>query len=231
MKIKTITTIVFLVSFCSIINAQVYQNIHIQEAKVLIANQQNNEAFTVLDVRTPGEYNTDHLQNAYQRNFYDPDFSEQLDSLNKNRIYLIYCQSGNRSGQAFTIMQTLGFTEVYNMLGGIASWKTDGCPITTDLPPQTDLTSMVISSSPQIVTDESIILIYPNPFNDKLIVDGDLTGYDIIIYNQNNQMIDNLTGLRNPIEIDLGSLPSGLFYLSVQNQNNDLLRFSNIIKQ
>jgi len=230
MKIKIIT-IVFAMVFCGFINAQVYENINIQEAKTLIANKQSNEAFTILDVRTPGEYNADHLENAYQRNFYDPDFSEQLDSLNKNRIYLIYCQSGNRSGQSFTIMQNLGFTEVYNMLGGIASWKTDACPVTTNLPPEIDLTSMVISSSPQIVTDNSIISIYPNPFNNKLIVDGDLTDYDITIYNQNNQMVEDLTGLRNPVEIDLSSLPAGLFYLSVQNQSNQFLRFSNIIKQ
>jgi len=208
-----------------------YEDITVQEAKQLIADQQGNESFTVLDVRTPGEYNADHLENAYQRNFYDPDFSEQLDSLNKNRIYLIYCQSGNRSGQAFTIMQTLGFTEVYNMLGGISSWKADGCAVTTELPDDIDLTSAIISSAPQIVTNNSNISIYPNPFTNKLIVDGDLTGYDIIIYNQNGQMVDNLTGLRNPVEIDLGSLPTGLFYLRVQNQNNILVRFTNIIKQ
>jgi len=209
----------------------IFENITVQEAKQLIADQQGNEAFTVLDVRTPGEYNADHLANAYQRNFYDMDFSEQLDALNKNRIYLIYCQSGNRSGQAFTIMQTLGFTEVYNMLGGISSWKADGCSVTTELPSETDLTSGVISSTPQIATNGTAISVYPNPFANKLIVDGDLTGYDIIIYNQNEQVVDNLTGLRNPVEIDLGSLPSGLFYLSVQNKDNQLVRFTNIIKQ
>jgi len=208
-----------------------YEDINVQEAKQLIANEQGNEAFTVLDVRTPGEYNADHLENAYIRNFYDPDFSEQLDSLNKNRIYLIYCQSGNRSGQAFTVMQTLGFSEVYNMLGGISSWKADGCAVTTELPSEIDLTSTVISSTPQIVTNLAAISVYPNQSTNKLIVDGDLTGYDIIIYNQNEQMVDNLTGLRNPVEIDLSSLPAGLVYLSVQNKNNQFLRFTNIIKQ
>jgi len=209
----------------------IYENITVQEAKQLIADQQGNEAFTVLDVRTSGEYNADHLENAYMRNFYDPDFSEQLDALNKNRIYLIYCQSGNRSGQAFTIMQTLGFTEVYNMLGGISSWKADGCSVTTELPTEIDLTSDVISSTAQIITNDLNISIYPNPFTNKLIVDGDLAGYDIIIYNQNEQAVDYLTGLRKPVEIDLSSLPAGLFYLSVQNQNNTLVRFTNIIKQ
>jgi len=213
------------------ITIPIFEDINIPEAKQLIADQQGNDAFTILDVRTPGEYNADHLENAYMRNFYEMDFSEQLDILNKNRTYLIYCQSGNRSGQAFTIMQTLGFTEVYNMLGGISSWKADGCAVTTELPPAIDLTSNVITSTPQIVTNGAAISVYPNPFTNKLVVDGDLTGYDIIIYNQNEQMIDNLTGLRNPVEIDLSSLPTGLFYLSVQNQNNDLIRFTNIIKQ
>jgi len=231
MKIKIIITVALFTSIYNFVNAQIYEDISVQEAKVLIADQQGNEAFTVLDVRTPGEYDPEHIKNAYLRNFYDTDFAEQIDSLNKNRIYLIYCRSGNRSGQAFNLMQSLGFTEVYNMLGGIVSWNADGCPITDALPPEVDITSTVISSSPQIVTNQTTISVYPNLFENKVIVDGDLTDYNVIVYNQNDQVVEDLTGIRNPVEIDLSSLPAGLLYLSIQNQNNQLTRFINIIKQ
>jgi len=50
--------------------------------------------------------------------------------LNKNKIYLIYCRSGRRSENALNMMKELDFREVYNMLGGINSWKAEGLPTT-----------------------------------------------------------------------------------------------------
>ncbi|MEL6941951.1 MAG: rhodanese-like domain-containing protein, partial [Bacteroidota bacterium] len=114
--------------------AQIFENITVLEADSIIKANVDNEIFTIMDVRTPAEYKRDHLENAYQRNFYDDDFKEQMDSLAKKRIYLLYCQSGNRSGQSFNFMKDLGFEHVYNMIGGISEWKAKGLPVTTELP-------------------------------------------------------------------------------------------------
>ena len=130
--------------------AQDYENISVFEADSLIQLNKDNENFVILDVRTPSEYLRDHLENAFTRNFYDDDFQLQMDSLNKDFTYLIYCQSGNRSGQSFTIMQNLGFKEVYNMLGGIAMWKTNNLPVTTELPVDKNL----YSNSESMITQQ-----------------------------------------------------------------------------
>ena len=48
--------------------------------------------------------------------------------MDKSKTYLIYCRSGNRSGQALDIMEELNFREVYNMMGGILEWEAEGLP-------------------------------------------------------------------------------------------------------
>ncbi len=50
------------------------------------------------------------------------DFKNQLTQLDKSKIYLVYCRSGNRSGQACLTMQGLGFNELFNLVGGTMSW-------------------------------------------------------------------------------------------------------------
>jgi rhodanese-related sulfurtransferase len=41
----------------------------------------------------------------------------------KDEEVLLYCRSGNRSGQAALVLETLGFTNVINVVGGMLSWK------------------------------------------------------------------------------------------------------------
>ena len=64
----------------------------------------------VLDVRTPEEFSEGHLEGAVLVDFYDADFAEQLAALDPDVPYLVYCRSGNRSGQTLDIMQQLGFS-------------------------------------------------------------------------------------------------------------------------
>ena len=69
----------------------------------------------ILDVRTPAEYKENHLQNAVQIDFKEPDFKEKIQQLDKSKTYKVYCRSGNRSGQAIQLMKSLGFRDVENM--------------------------------------------------------------------------------------------------------------------
>jgi rhodanese-related sulfurtransferase len=84
----------------------------------------------VLDVRTPDEFASGHLSGASNIDFYASDFKAQIDALDKSATYVVYCHSGNRSGQATTIMKDLGFQTVYNVEGGINAWEQAGLPVT-----------------------------------------------------------------------------------------------------
>ena len=101
-----------------------------EEGFTLIQNNQNNPDFVILDVRTPEEFTDGHIENAILKNFYSETFRDELNGLDKGKAYLIYCRSGQRSGNALNIMDELGFQEVYDISGGIIAWETEGLPTT-----------------------------------------------------------------------------------------------------
>lgn len=82
----------------------------------------------ILDVRTPEEFAEGHLEGAIMIDFYRDDFSEQLAELDPDVPYLLYCRSGNRSGQTTAILNDLGFSDVADIDGGILSWTDAGLP-------------------------------------------------------------------------------------------------------
>lgn len=48
--------------------------------------------------------------------------TEKIDHLKDEEVYL-YCRSGSRSGQAALILETMGFSNVTNVVGGMLSWQ------------------------------------------------------------------------------------------------------------
>lgn len=79
-----------------------------------------------VDVRTPGEFMTGHIQGAQNIDFESGNFENEISTLDKNGTYAVYCRSGNRSGQAVAIMHDAGFHNVYNLNGGIIDWTNSG---------------------------------------------------------------------------------------------------------
>lgn len=89
----------------------------------------DENAFILLDVRTEDEFNSGHLKDASNIDFYKSDFEADIDGLDKRERYLVYCRSGNRSRQTMFLMRDLGFDEVYNLQGGILSWNDEGLDV------------------------------------------------------------------------------------------------------
>ena len=106
---------------------QVIKNITVEEARAIIQNNENGNNVVIIDVRTPEEFNQEHIQDASNIDFYSDNFKEELTNLDKTKTYVIHCRSGSRSAQALEMMKELGFREVYNM-GGITQWKEKGLP-------------------------------------------------------------------------------------------------------
>lgn len=80
----------------------------------------------VLDIRTPEEVDTGTLPRALNIDFYSPSFREEIAELDRDATYVVYCRSGNRTEQATRIMADLGFTDVYELDGGVVAWLNDG---------------------------------------------------------------------------------------------------------
>lgn len=79
-----------------------------------------------VDVRTPGEFMTGHIQGARNIDFESGSFESDIAALDKNATYAVYCRSGNRSGQAVAMMHDAGFHNVYNLEGGVIDWTNSG---------------------------------------------------------------------------------------------------------
>jgi len=81
----------------------------------------------LLDARTAGEYSSGHLKNALQADWLQKEqFKDRTQYLDKNKPVYLYCLSGTSSGQAADFLRQQGFTEVYNLDGGIVAWKKAG---------------------------------------------------------------------------------------------------------
>lgn len=77
----------------------------------------------LVDVREPWEYEEFHLPGAALIPL--AELTDRLNELSASKPTLVYCQSGNRSAAAASLMRGQGFREVYNIVGGIMAWKGD----------------------------------------------------------------------------------------------------------
>jgi rhodanese-related sulfurtransferase len=103
-----------------------YKTISVSDASAMIQSSSN---LLVVDVRTPQEYAQGHLKGAI--NIPLSDLPLRMSGLDRNRPILVYCRTGSRSAQASAILVKAGFTQVYNMDGGITAWINSGYPTVT----------------------------------------------------------------------------------------------------
>jgi rhodanese-related sulfurtransferase len=82
--------------------------------------------YDLIDIRTHDEYMNERIADVPNIDIYEDDFNDRLDYLDKEKKYLIYCRSGNRTKMGLNRMKAIGFLEAYDLDGGIKSWKDSG---------------------------------------------------------------------------------------------------------
>ena len=82
-----------------------------------------------LDVRTADEFAEGHLIDAININVESGNFEAEIEKLDKNTTYAVYCRSGRRSAIAVDLMKKAGFTNLYNLDGGLIDWSASGLPL------------------------------------------------------------------------------------------------------
>lgn len=82
-----------------------------------------------IDVRTSGEWKQGRIQGATHLDASSPEFDNKIRSLPRDASYLLYCQSGARSGAALRRMKSAGFTDVKHLGGGMGAWKRAAYPV------------------------------------------------------------------------------------------------------
>lgn len=96
-----------------------------QEDWTKMLSEDNNSV--VLDVRTLEEVEElGVIPNAIHIDiFKGQGFIDEVKQLDTSKNYYVYCKAGGRSAQACAIMNQLGFSNAYNLLGGFINWKGD----------------------------------------------------------------------------------------------------------
>lgn len=102
---------------------RIHINLTPTEAFNFIKEHENDPDLIILDVRTPWEFSKEHIERAENLDFTDPDFNENVEKLDKDKMYIIYCKSGNRSDKVMEIFRNSGFINVYSIRGGFEGWK------------------------------------------------------------------------------------------------------------
>lgn len=102
-----------------------FEHVSPLEMKVLVKENPG----IILDVRTPQETAQGVIKDAVIIDFNGDDFSEKLTELEKGKPVYVYCASGRRSSNTAEMLIQAGYTEVYNLDGGIQSWKASSLPI------------------------------------------------------------------------------------------------------
>jgi len=213
-KKLTLTFILHALVICSI--AQIHKDITVTQADSLITANSANSNFNILDVRTSDEYSNGHIHYAINIDYYSLDFGNQLDTLNKNDIYLVYCKTSGRSSRAIDTMKVLGFSETYNMLGGIDAWISAGYQITSNIEEFNDLSKGV--------------KIYPIPTNSILNVETEQSDlYSIEITSLNGQSILSEEKEGTTHQLDLSSFQKGAYLITIRSK--DLVTTRKIVKQ
>ncbi len=82
----------------------------------------NTKDIVLLDVRTKEEVEAGKIGNALNFDINQHDFATQIETLDKNKTYIVYCAVGGRSSRAVSYMKANGFNSAYNMLGGYTKW-------------------------------------------------------------------------------------------------------------
>ena len=83
----------------------------------------NGEKINLVDVREPNEYEEVNIGGRLvPLGKVQTMQVEELEDL-KDKEVIVYCRSGNRSGQAAMVLETMGFENVKNLTGGMLSWQ------------------------------------------------------------------------------------------------------------
>ena len=78
----------------------------------------------ILDVRTTEEVEEGYIPGAIHHDIYQPQaFMDAISGFDQNKNYYVYCRSGNRSGQACALLNSIGIENAYNLLGGFQEWE------------------------------------------------------------------------------------------------------------
>ena len=81
----------------------------------------------MLDVRKQNEWEEGHIEGAMH--IFVAHLMDKLSQIPKEKPTVVHCSAGFRSGLAASILLRAGYSDLYNVAGGINAWISSGLPI------------------------------------------------------------------------------------------------------
>ena len=132
-------------------NTQQTQTISASQFKAAIAKP----GVQILDVRTAGEFQSGHIQNALQANWNDAkEFQDRTQHLDKSKPVYVYCQAGGRSAAAQSFLTEKGYT-VVNLEGGMSNWKMNQLPVEGNA----NAVQMRVADFDKVIAENKMVLV------------------------------------------------------------------------
>lgn len=98
-------------------NLQSYESVD----KTIVEEKISEENVQLVDIRRQSEYKEGHIDGAV--NLYIGTLDENFDKIAKDKEVIIYCNSGNRSAVAYSLLVANGFENISNYSGGWSEWS------------------------------------------------------------------------------------------------------------
>jgi len=109
-----------------IYSCQIFDSSEINVISDAQFNEIQDSDYILVDVRTVEEYESGHIQDAVNFDFYSESFQNDILTLDKSSSIILYCRTQNRSTKTANYLKENGYKEITVIEGGITSWVKNG---------------------------------------------------------------------------------------------------------
>ena len=113
-------------SLLLVYSCQIFESTKISVISDAQFTQIQDTDYILVDVRTTEEYESGHIQDAVNFDFYSESFQNDILSLDKSASIVLYCRTQNRSTKTANYLKENGYKEITVLEGGITSWLENG---------------------------------------------------------------------------------------------------------
>ena len=121
-------------------SCQIFESKEINEISDAQFTEIQDSDYILVDVRTIEEYESGHIQDAVNFDFYSESFQKEILSLDKSSSIILYCRTQNRSTKTANYLKENGYKEITVLVGGITSWVKNGNDLVYNFSDETNST-------------------------------------------------------------------------------------------
>ena len=134
-------TRIVLLSLLLVYSCQIFESTEISVISDVQFIEIQDSDYILVDVRTAEEYESGHIQDAVNFDFYSESFQNDILTLDKSSSIILYCRTQNRSTKTANYLKENGYKQITVIVGGITSWVKNGNDLVYNFSDETNSTN------------------------------------------------------------------------------------------